>query len=208
MTLRDRDRLYLITDRTVTSRPLVDVIEAAVAAGVSLVQLREKDLPDAEYVELALPVRKITERYGARLLLNGRWRLVESVGADGVHLPRDSSVQTIRDAVGPKALIGFSAHTRAELHLAERSSADFVTLSPVFPTPSKPGAAAVGIEGFGEMCREADLPVYGLGGVGVEQACACVSAGAFGVAVVRGVLSADDVAASVQGYLRALGTVA
>ncbi len=208
MNLRGTDRLYLITDRHVTPRPLVDVVREAVEGGVPIVQLREKDLSDGDFLELAHPLRRITAQHDARLLLNGRWELVGKVGADGVHLPSGSSIPAARDALGPDRVIGYSAHDVEELQRAESDGADFVALGPVFPTASKPGADTLGLVRFAELCRSASLPVFALGGVMASSAAPCVEAGAFGVAVVRGILAEADVGSAVEAYLHALPRLA
>ncbi len=204
MNLRGTDRLYLITDRHVTRRPLVDVVREAVEGGVPIVQLREKDLSDADLLELAHPLRQITAQHDARLLLNGRSELVGTVGADGVHLPSGSSIRAARDGLGPHKLIGYSAHDAEELRRAESDGADFVALGPVFPTASKPGASTLGLEHFADLCRGSSLPAFALGGVTASSAAQCVESGAFGVAVVRGILAATDVGRAADAYLHAL----
>ena len=152
MKLDEHDRLYLIADTTAHGRPLRQAVEEAVRSGVRLVQLREKALSDPDYLALARDIRAITTAYGARLLINSRVQIAAEVHADGVHLPRSASISEARRVMGPRALIGVSAHSAEELHRAEAEGADFVTLSPVFPTASKPWATEVlGLERFAAL---------------------------------------------------------
>lgn len=205
MKLGERDRLYLIADSAGARWPLRQAVEAAVRSGVRLVQLREKQRPDDDYLILARDLRVITATYGARLLINSRVRVAADVHADGVHLPRDASIGDARRALGPQALIGVSAHTAEELRRAESEGADFVTLSPVFPTSSKPWAVDVlGVERFAALAATAVLPVFALGGIQRENARDCLSAGAFGIAVVSSILGAPDVGEATGRYLQAL----
>jgi thiamine-phosphate pyrophosphorylase len=180
-------------------------VSLAIQAGLRLVQLREKQLPHAEYLALAHDLRRLTARHDALLLLNARVELVREVGADGVHLPRAADVASARQRLGPEAVIGYSAHSRTELDRAQRDGADFVTLSPVFPSLSKPGYdAALGLERFGTLAQSASLPVYALGGVTIVNARDCLAAGAAGVAVVGAIMAAPDIGAVIGGLLEAL----
>jgi thiamine-phosphate pyrophosphorylase len=203
--LRLEERLYLIADSAGARWPVREAAAQAVAAGVRLVQLREKQLADAEFLELARELRRLTAARGARLLINSRTHIAQAVGADGVHLPGGASIAAARRLLGPQALIGYSAHTAADVRRAESEGADFVTLSPVFPSLSKPGyTAALGLERFAELAHSTTLPVFALGGIAPENAAACLAAGAFGVAVTGVIMQAPDIAAVVRRLLDAL----
>ena len=122
----------------------------------------------------------------------------------GMHLPRDADPAAARAALGPEALLGVSAHDGGELARAAAAGADYATLSPLFPTASKPGAPALGLEVFARLAADAGLPVLALGGVGPAQVAAALDAGAAGVAV-RGALNrASDPAAAVAAMRQAL----
>jgi thiamine-phosphate pyrophosphorylase len=205
MKLGTPDRLYLIADTTDAHMPLAEAVRAAVRAGVRLVQLREKERPDRDYLLLAQELRAITTAHGARLLINSRVRIAAQVHADGVHLPRDASISEARHALGPQALIGVSAHSAEELRRAEAEGADFVTLSPVFPTASKPWATDIlGLDRFATLTRSTELPVFALSGVQSENAQDCLRAGAFGVAVISSIMGAPDVAEATKRFLKAI----
>jgi len=195
-------RLYLIADSArLTRRDLETAVREAVAAGVRLVQLREKHLDDASYRRLAVRLLRIVRDAGARLLLNGRISLVRELGAEGVHLPASGSVREARRLLGEDVLCVASVHNADELRRASDEGADFVTLSPVFETTSKPGVRALGLEQFASLVSGSSVPVYALGGVTVERVSFCLEAG---VAVVNGVLNAPDVGKAVAGYFHAL----
>lgn len=203
MKLGARDRLYLIADTTGACWPIREAVAEAVRAGVRLVQLREKELADHDYLALARDIRAITATYGARLLINSRVPIAAEVNADGVHLPRSAPIGDARRALGPHALIGVSAHSAAELLRAEAEGADFVTLSPVFPTASKPWAKDVlGLDRFAALAKTTMLPVFALGGIQVENAQGCLKAGAYGIAVVSSIMGAPDVGVAAKGYLQ------
>jgi len=199
-------RVYLITDRKLC--PGGEILETAAKAldgGVRAVQLREKDLPGRELFRLAERMRRLTEEYGARLLINDRADVAMAVGADGVHLgllsipPREA-----RRLLGSKADIGCSVHNAEELREAEAGGADFVTFGPVYPTPSKgPFGPPVGIPALASACRAAGIPVFALGGVGPGNLEEVVRAGSFGIALISGIVAAPDprtAAAVLTGY--------
>ena len=200
--------LYLIADRaTCGARDLEPTLEAALEAGVRLVQLREKALGPGELTRLAERVLGLTEAHGARLLINTHAQVAGDIGADGVHLPASGPPpEQIRSQFGEPFLVGFSAHNLSELARAASGGADFVTYSPVYSPGSKPaGAALVGLPGLREAVRTSSLPVYALGGVTPERTPGCRESGAYGVAVMSGILAAEDVGGAVVSYLAALG---
>ncbi len=200
------DPLYLITDRNAPpSGDLLDALEAALAGGVRFVQFREKDMPFEERLRLGREVASLASEHGARLLVNGDPELADALGADGVHLGKGTvSVSEVR-AGGYSGLIGYSAHSGEEAAAAFAEGADFVTLSPVFPTNSKFSSGAVlGLDKFEKEREVAGGPVYALGGVGAENASACIERGASGVALIGAVLAADDPARAAREVRAAL----
>ena len=205
MKLGEHDRLYLIADTTGASWPLRQAVADAVRSGIRLVQLREKQLSEHDYLILARDIRALTTAYGARLLINSRVQIAAEVCADGVHLPRSASISEARRVMGPRALIGVSAHSAEELRRAEAEGADFVTLSPVFPTASKPwNRDVLGLARFASLAETAMLPVYALGGVQRENAQNCLKAGAFGIAVVSSIMAAPDVEEATKSFLQVM----
>lgn len=204
MKLRPGDRLYLITDAARAAHPIEHIIGEACGAGLRMAQIRDKNLDDGPYAAAAHAVIRAARAHDARILLNGRAHLVRETAADGVHLPSLHSVADARVVVGRDSLVGYSAHTEAELRRATEGCADFVTLSPVFPTASKPGARALGLALFANMTSACALPVFALGGVTAANAAACLDAGAYGVAVCGAIVGAQDPAAATSDLLEAL----
>jgi thiamine-phosphate pyrophosphorylase len=199
-------RLYFITDRTQTlGRPLAEVVTAAVQAGVDAVQLREKDLPSRELIELARVLLPICRAHGARLLINDRIDVLLSVDADGVHLPASSfACQDARRLVGDK-LVGVSAHSVAEVADAAACGADFAVLGPIHATPSKAAyGQPLGTAVLTEASRRVRIPVLALGGIGPNETSEARRCGAAGVGVVRAISRAVDVRAAAATLLDAL----
>jgi thiamine-phosphate pyrophosphorylase len=199
--------LYLVTDRHQTGgRPLRDVVQAALRAGVRAVQLREKDLPTRSLLALARDLADLARTYNARVLINDRADVCLAAGSAGVHLPAAGLPASVaRALVGPDRLIGRSAHSADEAARAEREGADFVVLGPIFDTPTK---RAFGLPiGLRELerarlcCR---VPLFGIGGITKDRVRDVVKAGARGVAVVGSVMAAEDVERASRELLDAL----
>ncbi len=200
--------LYLITDRhqLPAGRTLFETVEQALKGGVRAVQLREKDLSARELLELALPLRELTRRYQARLLVNDRIDVALAAEADGVHLGRQSlPVAAARRLLGAGRLLGVSTHAPEEIAAAREAGADFVTFGPVYFTPSKAGfGPPQGLERLREACRQASLPVFALGGIGADQAAEVLAEGAAGIAVISAILTAPSPAEAARRFLALL----
>lgn len=188
-------RVLLITDRRqARGGDLEATVEAALEGGIRAVMLREKDLPGREQFRMAERLRLLTDRFRARFLINDRADIARAVGADGVHL----GVRSIRPAaartlLGPDALVGCSTHSLGELRTAAAGGADYVTFGPVYATPSKAAyGPPVGTEALSRACRESPVPVFALGGVGAGQVRETRRSGAFGIALISGVMAAPD----------------
>jgi thiamine-phosphate pyrophosphorylase len=226
--MADRCLLYYITDRTqfpgneaARRSALLTKIADAVRAGVEYIQLREKDLTARELESVAgEAVRVIREssdqktenrELRTRLLINSRTDVALAVGADGVHLRSDDisllEVQRIWSLCGADAaarerpVIAVSCHSREDALHAESERADFAVFAPVF---EKKGGVAAGLSGLREACR-LKIPVFALGGVTVENAGACLAAGAAGIAGIR--LFQENQIETVVRALRAGGSV-
>ena len=184
--------LLVLTDRSQAAAPLRDVVAAAVGHGARAVLLREKDLPDDERVRLAEELLALLEPVGGTLVAASR----PLPGADAVHLA------AVDRFPGPRpSLVGRSCHSREEVARAEAEGCDYVTVSPVFPTPSKPGyGPALGPDGLATVVAVGP-PAYALGGVRPHDVLACLAAGASGVAVMGPVMRDPRV---VTAYLEAM----
>lgn len=195
--------LLVITDRHQARGPVESVAEAAFAGGCRWLSLREKDLDAPSRRALLRRVVEIGRRFGATVMVHEDVDAAIAVQAKGVHLPSGMSPAAARRRLGASALIGCSTHDARELEAA--AGADYATLSPVFPSASKPGyGPALGIARFATMTAAARLPVMALGGIDATNIASCIDAGAAGVAVMGGVMAATDVAAVMAGLTRTL----
>jgi len=197
-------RLLLVTDRRQAAAPLDAIVTEAVSAGARWIWLRDRDMPADARRALATRLLAVTRRHGARLTIGGDIDLAAEIAADAVHLAAGASVAAARARLGPAALIGLSAHDLSEVARAETEGADYVTLSPIFATQSKPGyGPALGLAALTEASR-LGLPVLALGGVTMARAAACLRAGAGGIAVMGEAMRAADRAGGVRAVVQAL----
>ena len=199
--------LYLITDRIqAMEHPLAYVVEEALKGGVRAVQLREKDLSTKELYEVAQELRRVTARYGAKLLVNDRVDVALAVDADGVHIGGGSlPIYKVRRLIGEKRLIGVSCHNQAQAIGAQEMGADFITFGPVFHTPSKaPYGAPVGLDRLRHIAESLQIPVFGLGGISLANCAETVACGVRGIALISGIIAADDPREAAKGFLAQL----
>jgi thiamine-phosphate pyrophosphorylase len=192
----------VISDRSQARHPLPVIAEAAFRAGCRWLSLREKDLPPAERQELLRAMVALGGTYGATVTVHGDVRAAAMVGTGGVHLPAGGDLTRARQCL-PHRLIGVSAHSPTEAAAQIAAGADYVTLSPIFLTASKPGyGPAVGLDALGEAARLTRGPVIALGGIDETNIGACLAAGARGIAVMGEVMRAADPEATVRALVR------
>ncbi len=177
-------RLYLIT----ACRPdLEDFLEAAIAGGVDIVQIRDRRLSDAALLEELATAHAVTARHRVPLVVNDRPDLALLAGADFVHVGQDDI--SVRDARRIFPTVGLSTHTPPQIDAAE---ADYLGVGPIFDTPTKPGRAAVGLELVRYAAAHARQPWFAIGGITTDNAAEVVAAGAERLAVVRAIGDAAD----------------
>jgi len=191
-------RLYLVLDGA-----HAHVLDAALRGGVDVVQLRDKELPDAELVRAAEPFRRACDAHGALFVLNDRPDLVDACRADGVHVgQRDVSVADARALVGDERIVGLSIETVDQL---DATGADYLGVGAVFTTPTKTDAEAAGLDLVHAAAARVTIPWFAIGGIDLENAGDVVAAGAPGIAVVRAIRDADDPEAAARALRAALG---
>lgn len=202
-------RLLIVTDRRQTrGRPLLSVLDRAFKGGVPAVQLRERDLTAKELVSLAREVGSLVEAYGAQLVINDRIDVALALEGVGVHLRSDGMPATVaRRLLGPHRLLGISTHSVEDVVRAEASGVDYAILGPLYETPTKREfGLPLGLKVLEEACRRTRIPIVGIGGITATRARDVRQAGAFGVAVIAAVLSAEDVEASTRELFDVLRT--
>lgn len=203
-------KLYLITDRKLIadSCSLTAAVRQALSGGVRAVQLREKDLGTRELLRLAYRMRDLTNKYSARLFINNRFDIALAVGADGVHLAQDSiPAEAVRKAVKGKLLIGVSAHSLKEAKSAQKAGADFITLGPIYRTPSKLNyGSPLGINTLKKVSMGIRVPVFAIGGVKGRKIKELKKTGTYGVAVISEIFEASDIQKKTKELINILGS--
>jgi thiamine-phosphate pyrophosphorylase len=187
-----RPIVCLVTDRKlVGDADLPSIAAEAAAGGVTLVQLREKDLPTRELLALALRLKEALAPHEVPLVVNGRADIAIAVGA-GVHLPADGIPPPgARAVLGPRPLIGRSVHGPGEVDQSAGAVVDYFVLGTIFPSPSHPGSPTLGL-GAVTTFADSTVPVVAIGGIGPNNARRVMTAGAAGVAVISSILAAPD----------------
>ncbi len=187
-------RLYLVG--AALPAPL---LEAVLAAGVDIVQLRMKTADEGAVLRAAETTARICAAHDALFILNDRPDLAARAGADGVHLGQDDmAVAKARELLGPKPLIGRSTHSPAQIDAAAALAVDYIGVGPVHATPTKPGRPAVGLELVSYAAAHAVTPFFAIGGINLGNVAAVRAAGAERIAVVRAVTEAEDPAGAAR----------
>ncbi|MGB2958070.1 MAG: thiamine phosphate synthase [Bacteroidota bacterium] len=187
--------LYLVTDRGLAgTRPLDELVRAAVRGGVTVVQLREKDCPTREFIQLARSIKEFLRSEGVPLIINDRVDVALAAGADGVHVGQsDMDPRDARKLMGEAALVGVSVETPEQAEEAAGLDADYLGVSPIFPTPTKTDTTTDwGIDGLARLRKRTRHRLVAIGGINVENAASVLEAGADGIAVVSAVCAAPD----------------
>jgi thiamine-phosphate pyrophosphorylase len=195
--------LYAILDRSVArGRDLPELLEAVLAGGCRLVQLREKALPLAELLPLARRLGRRCREVGALLIVNDRADLALAAGADGLHVGQDDlPAQQARALLRPGMILGVSTHDPEQARRAVADGADYVAVGSIFPTTTKAGFQLVGPELIRRMRPEVPVPLVGIGGITAQNAPAVLAAGADAVAVISAICAAPDPEAATRAFL-------
>lgn len=197
--------LYAVTDRAWVGRQtLLEQIESALKGGVTLVQLREKDLPRLDYIREAAQATALCHRYGVPLIVNDSLEVALKSGADGVHVGiEDQPVAEIRRQAGKGFLIGATAKTVEQARAAQAAGADYLGVGAVFPSPTKKKAIRITTGQLREICASVSIPCVAIGGISRENLPALAGGGMDGFALVSAIFSQPDIEAACR-ELRAL----
>ena len=199
-------RLYFVCDAQPNGDDPEALLRAALSGGADIVQLREKQLDRRAIERAGATFRRLCDTYSALFVVNDDPGIAASCRADGVHLGQDDlAVAEARQTLGPDALIGLSTHTRDQIDAA--SGADYISVGPVWETPTKEGRPAVGLELVEYAAEHAPLPFYAIGGIDPSNASEVVAAGAHRICVVRAIRDADDPMAAAAQLRRAFSSL-
>jgi thiamine-phosphate pyrophosphorylase len=192
--------LYAVTDRTwLKGRSLAGVVDEALKAGVTFLQLREKDLDYDSFLSLAIEIKKIAKKYNIPYVINDNVDIAPACDADGVHVGQDDmKANDVRKIIGPDRILGVSAQTVEQAVEAEKNGADYIGVGTVFPTSTKPEAEAVSFETLREICGAVSIPVVAIGGINRDNVTKLAGSGIAGIAVVSAIFARDNITAAIK----------
>ena len=206
---REALRLYLVTNRYQDSlQSFLEKIETACRSGVTIVQLREKNLTTNQYYQLAKQVKEITDAYQVPLIIDDRLDVCLAVDAAGLHIGDDElPVSVARQVLGPEKILGVTAKTVKRALEAEEGGADYLGTGAIFPTTTKENAPITLISTLKTICQTVAIPVIAIGGLTSENIDQLAATGIAGVAVVRDLMQAEDIEAKTQAFLTKLDDI-
>ena len=198
-------RLYAVTDRAWVGRQtLYQQVESALKGGVTCVQLREKELDDAAFLQEAMELSALCRSYGVPFIINDNVEIAIKCHADGIHVGQeDMAAADVRAKVGPDMIIGVSAHSVEEAQLAVAHGADYLGVGAVFATHTKTDVSEMPRQTLLDICNAVDVPVVAIGGIHKENILQLKGTGVDGVALVSAIFAAKDIEAECR-ELRAL----
>lgn len=202
-------KLYLVTNRYQDSlENFLEKVETACRSGVTIVQLREKNLTTNQYYHLAKQVKEITDAYQVPLIIDDRLDVCLAVDAAGLHIGDDElPVSVARKVLGPEKILGVTAKTVKRALEAETSGADYLGTGAIFPTTTKENAPITLISTLKTICQTVAIPVVAIGGLTSENIDQLIGTGIAGVAVVRDLMQAEDIEAKAHAFLTKLDDI-
>ena len=206
---REALRLYLVTNRYQDSlESFLEKIETACRSGVTIIQLREKNLTTNQYYQLAKQVKEITDAYQVPLIIDDRLDVCLAVDAAGLHIGDDElPVSVARQVLGPEKILGVTAKTVKRALEAEEGGANYLGTGAIFPTMTKENAPITLISTLKTICQRVAIPVVAIGGLTSENIDQLIGTGIAGVAVVRDLMQAEDIEAKTQAFLTKLDDI-
>lgn len=192
---KDMLLLYAVTDRAwVGKQSLYEQVEDAIKGGVTMVQLREKNMSEEEFINEAIPIKVLCHSYNIPFIINDNVDVALKCGADGVHVGiEDETVSEIRKRVGQDFIIGATAKTVEQAKTAEKSGADYLGVGAVFPSSTKENALRITAEQLKEICSSVSIPAVAIGGITLGNMAEIAGGGMDGVALVSAVFAAEDI---------------
>ena len=206
---REALRLYLVTNRYQDSlENFLEKVEMACRSGVTIIQLREKNLTTNQYYHLAKQVKEITDAYQVPLIIDDRLDICLAVNAAGLHIGDDElPVSVARQVLGPEKILGVTAKTVKRALEAEEGGADYLGTGAIFPTTTKENAPITQISTLKTICQTVAIPVVAIGGLTSENIDQLAATGIAGVAVVRDLMQAEDIETKTQAFLTKLDDI-
>ena len=192
--LLKRSGIYLVTDKkALKGKDVVSIITTSLKAGIDIIQFRDKEASDKEFLETGRKIKDLARKKKALFIVDDRVDLALALDSDGVHLGQDDMpVEIARKILGRKKIIGLSTHSIPQIRKAAKEKVDYISVGPVFSTPTKPDYKEVGLKLIRFAKKEVKIPFVAIGGINESNIRSVVLAGAGRVAIVRAILSKKD----------------
>lgn len=200
-------RLLVVSDRKLTGKNFIQFLKKISRAGVKAIQLREKDLPAGELLKLARGFKSAVGRK-TRIIINDRLDIALLSGASGVHSPVNGISPEQVKQFAPKMVCGKSVHSLSEAVSAEKKGFDYLMLGPIYRTPAKTKfGSPLGLDLLKRVCKKVRIPVFAVGGINPSRAAKCIEHGAHGVAVIREVMTSNNIRKTISEFKKAIGSL-
>ena len=198
--LRKSLLLYAVTDRHWTGeKTLYQQTEEAILGGTTFLQIREKELNEADFEKEALELQALCKKYKIPFIVNDNVELAKKIDADGVHVGQeDMNACKVRELLGPDKILGVSAQTVEEALLAEKQGADYLGVGAVFPTGTKSDAIDVPHQTLKAICKAVKIPVVAIGGITKDNLCQLKGSGIAGISVISAIFAQKDIKAAAE----------
>ncbi len=195
--------LYAVTDRSwLGENKLEDQVEEILKAGVTFLQLREKNVTDEEFLEIAKKIKAVTDKYNVPFVINDNIWVAKEVDADGVHIGQsDMEAKKAREILGDDKIIGISAGNLEEAITAQRNGADYIGIGAMFHTDTKTDATAITFEEAKKITSTVDIPVVAIGGISKDNIMKLKGTGVDGIAVISAIFAQENVGEAAKELL-------
>lgn len=192
---KEQLNLYLVTDRHwLANRTLEDDVEKAILGGVTMVQLREKNIDNDSFIELAKKVKQVCNKYKVPFIINDNLEVALAVDSDGIHIGQDDlPASLVRQKIGPDKILGFSAHNLDEAIAAKKAGATYLGAGAMFSTTTKDNTTNLSIEQLQAITKNVDIPVVAIGGINYDNCLSLKNCNLAGIAVVSAIMAATNI---------------
>ena len=192
---KEQLNLYLVTDRHwLANRNLEDDVEKAILGGVTMVQLREKNIDNDSFIELAKKVKQVCNKYKAPFIINDNLEVALAIDSDGIHIGQDDlPASLVRQKIGPDKILGVSAHNLDEAIAAKKAGATYLGAGAMFSTTTKDNTTNLSIEQLQAITKNVDIPVVAIGGINYDNCLSLKNCNLAGIAVVSAIMAATNI---------------
>jgi len=194
-------RLYVIISSGLAKKPVLGTLQEVIQGGADAVQLREKTMPDSKFLALAKEFRRITSQSKTLFIVNDRAEIAKKADADGLHIGQsDLNIHSGRKIIGYDRIVGVSTHTIVQARKAQQEGADYISVGPIFPTPTKDYEPPVGLDYLKEVKREIPMPFVAIGAINLENLNEILLAGGLRVAICSAIICSNDVLQTTRSF--------